>query len=282
MNTHHTGTLYVVATPIGNLEDITFRAVRILREVELIAAEDTRHSKKLLNHYAIRTPMVSYHRHSEKQRATQLLQQLAAGNSIALISDAGTPGIADPGDLLIDQARAQGITVEAIPGPSALTTALSLSGRGDHPFCFLGFLPSKEKERAAVLTAHKNNPANLIFYEAPHRLLLCLSHCRELLGNRQAIWFRELTKIHEEITTGPLSVLIDHAEKKQSIKGESVVLLSGSATQTPLTEDPAELLTWHRTQNHSLKDAVQEVAALLDLPRSRVYKQALAIWTTEK
>ena len=196
------GTLYVVATPIGNLEDITFRAVRILGEVDRIACEDTRQTRKLLDRYSIATPLVSYHEHNEQSRSDELLRDLLAGKSIALVSDAGTPLIADPGYRLVRKARQQGVRVTPVPGPSALLVALSASGLATDAFLFGGFVPPKKSQRRKLLEELKTSQATLVFYEAPHRILETLDDVAEVLGDRPIVLARELTKIHEEFLEG--------------------------------------------------------------------------------
>jgi 16S rRNA (cytidine1402-2'-O)-methyltransferase len=222
------GTLYVVATPIGNLDDITLRAIRILREVDRIACEDTRQTRKLLDRHGISKPLVSYHEHNEQARAEELLRELAAGKNIALVSDAGTPLIADPGYRLVAQARAQGITVSPIPGASAVLTALSASGLPTDAFFFGGFLPAKKTQRRKILEEMKRYPATLVFYEAPHRILEALDDIAEVLGPRRVTLARELTKIHEEFLAGEPSELREALGKRPSIKGE-ITLVIGKA-----------------------------------------------------
>ena len=200
------GTLYLVATPIGNLEDITLRALRILREVSLIAAEDTRHTRKLLTHFEISTPMTSYHEHSGPARTEAVVAALATGD-VALVSDAGTPLLSDPGQALVRAALAAGHAVVPIPGPSAAIAALVASGLSTDQFTFLGFLPRKSSERRALLARFVQAPETLILYEAPHRLLACLDDLLAVLGDRQATLARELTKVHEEFRRGRLSAL---------------------------------------------------------------------------
>jgi 16S rRNA (cytidine1402-2'-O)-methyltransferase len=222
------GTLYVVATPIGNLDDISLRAIRILREVDRIACEDTRQTRKLLDRHGISKPLVSYHEHNEQARAEELLRELAAGKNIALVSDAGTPLIADPGYRLVAQARAQGITVSPIPGASAVLTALSASGLPTDAFFFGGFLPAKKTQRRKILEEMKRYPATLVFYETPHRILEALNDIAEVLGPRRVTLARELTKIHEEFLAGEPSELREALGKRPSIKGE-ITLVIGKA-----------------------------------------------------
>jgi len=279
------GTLYVVATPIGNLEDITLRALRVLREVDLIAAEDTRRTRKLLNHFAIKTPCRSYYREKETQRAEEILARLREGRSVALVSDAGTPGIADPGALLVNRARAAGFAVVPIPGPSALVALLSVAGQTAAAHLFLGFLPARAGERRKLLQALAAEPRALVFYESPHRLLKSLADCLTLLGNRSAVLARELTKVHEEVLAADLAELLALFKERAAIKGEFVVLLAGRAGGAELAQsrpggqDFAELATWYRDRaGLSLKDAARQIALELELPRARVYRRLLDLW----
>jgi 16S rRNA (cytidine1402-2'-O)-methyltransferase len=220
------GTLYIVATPIGNLEDITLRALRILREVDRIACEDTRQTRKLLDRHGISKPLVSYHEHNEQARAEELLRELEAGSNIALVSDAGTPLIADPGYRLVAQARAQGVTVSPIPGASALVSALSASGLATDSFFFGGFLPAKKTQRRKTLEAMKSYSATLVFYEAPHRIVEALEDIAEVLGPHRVTIGRELTKIHEEFIAGEAAELLEALEKRPPLKGEITLMIS--------------------------------------------------------
>lgn len=222
------GTLYLVATPIGNLEDITLRALRILREVALIAAEDTRRTRKLLAHHAIRARMVSLHEHNERARAPEIITRLLAGESIALVSNAGTPGLSDPGVELVRQAAAAGIAVVPLPGPSAFVTALVASGLPTAPATFLGFLPSASPERQRVLDAHRMLPHTMIIYEAPHRLLKTLVAIRDAWGDRQLAVARELTKVHEEVFRGTLGDAVQHFASHRP-RGELTLVVAGAA-----------------------------------------------------
>ncbi|KXU38617.1 methyltransferase [Ventosimonas gracilis] len=224
-----TGTLYVVATPIGNLEDISARALRVLREVSLIAAEDTRHSRKLLAHFAIDTPLMACHEHNERATSAHLLERLQQGQDLALISDAGTPLISDPGYPLVQQARAAGIAVVPIPGACALIAALSVSGLPADGFIFDGFLPSKTTARRARLEQLARQSQTLIFYEAPHRLLACLTDMTEVFGDdRPAVLARELTKTFETLISAPLARLQRQVtENTQQQRGECVLLVGG-------------------------------------------------------
>jgi 16S rRNA (cytidine1402-2'-O)-methyltransferase len=226
------GTLYVVATPIGNLEDITLRALRILREVDLIACEDTRQTRKLLDRHGVSKPLVSYHEHNEQARAEDLLRELEAGKNIALVSDAGTPLIADPGYRLVAQARARGVTVSPLPGPSALVSALSASGLPTDAFFFGGFLPAKKTQRRKTLEEMKTYPSTLVFYETPHRILEALEDIAEVLGPRRVTIARELTKIHEEFLAGEAAEVREALEKRPSIKGEITLMIAKGEAHT--------------------------------------------------
>jgi 16S rRNA (cytidine1402-2'-O)-methyltransferase len=274
-----TGTLYVVATPIGNLEDITLRAIRILREVDAIAAEDTRHTRKLLSHLAISKPMISYYKEKEVSRTEQIISRLRNGENIALVSDAGTPGISDPGHIITSRALAAGIRIVPIPGPSAIAAALSIAGRENDGLLFLGFLPARVAARRKLLKSLSHQPYALAFYESPHRLAASLQDCLQVLGDRQVFWARELTKVHEEIRSSTLSqVNASLADRK--LKGESVIIIEGAPARDEIAADDLDsLLAWYREESDiSLKDAVRRVAEDLGLPRSEVYKKALTIW----
>lgn len=219
------GTLYLVATPIGNLEDITHRAVRVLGEVHLIACEDTRHTRKLLNHYGINTKTISYHEHNERERAVELIGQLKSGLSVALVTDAGMPSISDPGFRLTRAAIESELRVVPIPGANALTTALVASGLPTDEFFFGGFLPSRSGARRARLAELRSVPATLIFYEGPHRIAATLRDACEILGEREAVVARELTKLHEELARGRLSELAERFEDAENARGEIVLII---------------------------------------------------------
>lgn len=220
------GILYIVSTPIGNLEDITFRAVRILKEVATIAAEDTRHTRKLLSHYHINTPLTSYHDFNKEEKTDLLITRLKAGQSFALVSDAGTPTISDPGYYLITQAIDAGITISPIPGPSAVVAALSVSGLPTDRFSFEGFLAKKKGKRGNQLEALKEESRTLIFYESPHRIVALLKAIHHIMGERRVVVGREMTKIFEEMIRGTVSEVIIHLEKK-TVKGEIVLVVEG-------------------------------------------------------
>ena len=220
------GTLYVVSTPIGNLEDLTYRAVRVLSEVDIVACEDTRHSQKLLNHYGIKTKTVSYHEHNERDRAGELLASLKSGLDVAIVSDAGTPGISDPGFRVVRMALEAGLRVVPIPGPTALVSALVASGLPSDEFFFAGFLPARSGARRTRLADLAAIPSTLVFYEAPHRIVASLEDAREILGEREAVVARELTKLHEEVLRGRLSELADKfSQAAHEPRGEMVVVI---------------------------------------------------------
>jgi 16S rRNA (cytidine1402-2'-O)-methyltransferase len=267
------GTLYVVATPIGNLEDISSRAIRILGEVDLIACEDTRHTRKLLDRYGISRPLVSYHEHNEQARAAELLGGLQAGKNIALVSDAGTPLIADPGYRLVEQAREQGIAVSPVPGACALITALSVSGLPTDSFLFHGFLPGKQGQRRKLLYELKTVQATLVFYEAPHRILETLEDIAATLGEREVVLARELTKIHEEFLRGTPRELLSALAERPSVKGEFTVMVtrgeSSERDDTPLDEAVEKLIEAGLPRMEALKT----VARNRGLSKRDVYKK---------
>lgn len=272
------GALYVVATPIGNLEDISVRAVQILSTVDLIACEDTRHTRKLCHYCKIETPLFSYYREREQERSEILINLLAAGKDIALVSDAGTPAICDPGSILVNKARGSGIKVVPIAGPSALTASLSIAGLTDSQFFFGGFLPARSTDRKKFLKNVSSLPYPLIFYETPHRIYDSLLDMADILGKRRIQLFRELSKIHEEHLDG---IITDLAERvREGVKGELVLVVQGAMpTASEKPESIEELILWHRDElQTSLKDTVRNIASDLDIPRSSVYKRALAVW----
>jgi 16S rRNA (cytidine1402-2'-O)-methyltransferase len=278
INTDPKGRLYVVATPIGNLGDLSQRAIETLTVVDLIACEDTRHTKNLCRYLNISTPLTSYFREKEQEKAEQLLQMLHEGKHIALVSDAGTPALSDPGAVLVKKARAAGIEIVAIAGPSAIAAALSIAGLTQTNFFFGGFLPANKNERQKFLRSISTLPFTLVFYESPHRISATLTDMEFVLGDRPAQLFRELTKIHEECLQGSLSSLNDHV--KNGVKGELVLIVQGADCHPVDKPDNIEdLILWYRDElQSSLKDAVRCIAADLDLPRSQVYKSALSIW----
>ncbi|HQR37501.1 MAG TPA: 16S rRNA (cytidine(1402)-2'-O)-methyltransferase [Blastocatellia bacterium] len=266
------GTLYVVATPIGNLEDITVRALRVLKEVAVVACEDTRHTRALLTHFAIGTPTVSYHEHNEALRTAQLIERLSAGESVALVSDAGTPAISDPGHRLVAGAARHGIRVVPVPGPSAVVTALSASGLATDSFLFVGFLPPKQGARAARLAELASERATLVFYEAPHRIGRTLAEMLEAYGDREAVVARELTKLHEEFLRGPLSEVLASLAPER-MRGEFVVLVSGArdAASGATVVDARERVAELEAQGLARMDAIKQTARELGIPKREIY-----------
>lgn len=270
------GTLYLVATPIGNLADITHRALQVLRDVDVIACEDTRHTQKLLNHYGITTRTVSYHEHNEHQRAAQLVDQLKQGTNIAVVSDAGTPAVSDPGFRLVRAAIESEVPVVPVPGPSALISALIAAGLPTDEFFFAGFLPAKSNARRARLRELQTVPGTLIFYEAPHRLAATLKDAYEILGEREAVVARELTKVHEEIRRGRLSELSEHYQREEP-RGEIVMLIDRnviSAAQPQLTV--AALVDQFEQQGLDQRAALKKAARELGLSRAEAYRKLIS------
>ena len=265
------GTLYLVATPIGNLEDITFRAVRLLKEADLIACEDTRQTRKLLDHYGIAKPTVSYHEHNEAERAPELTAKLLDGTTVALVSDAGMPLISDPGYRLVRAAIDNGIRVEAVPGASAVSTALAASGLATDSFYFGGFLPAKSGQRLRTLEALKDETATLIFYEAPHRIVETLAAIEQALGNRPVVVARELTKLHEEFLRGTASEVRAALDTRETVKGE-ITLLIGKRTGVTEDDTPlADAVDACVAQGMSRMEAIKTVAHRRGLPKRAVY-----------
>ena len=236
------GTLYVVATPIGNLEDISFRALRVLREVDLIAAEDTRRTAKLLQHYSILTPTTSFHAHNEKRKQALLLNKLNKNQSIALVSDAGTPTISDPGALIVAAATEAGIRVEAIPGPSAVITAISASGLLGGAFTFVGFPPSRLKDRIPWLSELENDDRAIVFFESPHRIRTTLEQMQHIMSDRNIVIAREMTKVHEELVKGPISEVLSSLRSK--VKGEITVVIPPKIKSSKKTSPPTTGQIW--------------------------------------
>jgi 16S rRNA (cytidine1402-2'-O)-methyltransferase len=273
-----TGTLYIVATPIGNLEDITLRALRVLKEAAVIAAEDTRHSRHLLDRHAIAAPLTSYHDHNKEEKAPVLVARLLEGQDVALVSDAGTPGISDPGYFLINLAVSQGVPVVPVPGATAAIAALSVSGLPTDRFAFEGFLPQKQVARTKRLQALAKEERTLIFYEAPHKVLRTLEDMLAVLGDRKAVITRELTKVHEETLRGTLAEILERL-KSGVIRGEFTIVLHGAEGRHPSQDiDPASYLRdlmLHRGLTR--KEAVAVAAEELGLPKKDVYKESLKL-----
>lgn len=271
------GTLYMVATPIGNLEDITLRALRVLKEVDLIAAEDTRHSRILLSAYDIRTPLISLHEHNEKERSALIISRIKDGISVAYISDAGTPCISDPGYHLVHAASENEISVIPVPGPSAIIAALSVCGFSADQFLFCGFLPPKENKRRRFLESLQHEEKTIIFYESPSRILDALKDVYDTLGDRQVVVARELTKVFEEIKRGRISDILLQASIFKT-KGEFTVILEGASPgPAPLSDDEIQekLLNLWSEHPMSLRDAVMEIVRQTGLSRKRIYDIAV-------
>ena len=272
-------TLYVVATPIGNLEDMTFRAVKILQTVDVIAAEDTRHTGRLLQHFQIKTPQVSYHEHNRSSRIPELLEELTNGKAIALVTDAGVPGISDPGYELVKVCIEAGIPVVPIPGANAAITALSAAGLPTDRFVFEGFLSAKGQQRRSHLESLETESRTLIFYESPHRLRETLQDFAEIFGtSRQIVLARELTKLYEEFWRGTIEEAIAHYSQREP-QGEYTLLVAGTPpTQPQLSEEElkAELLNI-MSQGISRSQASRQLAKVTSLPRRQLYQLALAI-----
>lgn len=267
-------TLYVVPTPIGNLEDMTYRAVRTLREVDLIAAEDTRQTMKLCRHFEITTKLVSYHEHNKEASGPRLIEDIQNGKSIAVVSDAGMPGISDPGSDLVRLAIEANIPVVVLPGANAALTALVASGLSTERFLYYGFLPRKKKERVDVLTSLRYEPGTVIFYEAPHRLKEMLSAVRQVLGNRQLVLGREITKTFEEFLRGSVDEAIEWCESE--VRGEFVVMVSGATEEAPTNEwweslTPVEHVTHYISEGLKPNAAIKQTAKDRDASRNDVY-----------
>ncbi|MFZ1984740.1 MAG: 16S rRNA (cytidine(1402)-2'-O)-methyltransferase [Desulfatitalea sp.] len=271
--------LYVVTTPIGHLADITLRALSVLAGVELIAAEDTRHTRRLLDHYKIQNRLVSYHEHNEVQRTAELIERLAQGAAIALVSDAGTPTVSDPGFRLVQAAVAHGIAVIPIPGVSAAITALSVSGLPTDQFTFVGFPARKRDKRRQQLQALAHLPHTLIFYQSPQRLTAFMAELVEILGDRPAVLAREMTKVHEEYLRAPLSQIIATLEARDSIKGECTLLVAAAAPVEPLGEEALDQAIRQALAQKecSLSDLAKALAARFHVSRKQIYDRALEL-----
>jgi len=266
-------TLYLVATPIGNLEDITLRALRVLREeVSAIACEDTRQTQKLLEHFEIRKPLLSYHEHNEMARSEQIIETLERGESIALVSDAGTPLISDPGYRVVTAAISRGLAVIPVPGVSAALAALAASGLPTNEFRFIGFLPAKSFARRNLLEKIADEPATVIAYETPHRILECLRDMAELLGTRPIVLARELTKLHEEFLRGTASSIHQMLETRSAIKGEITLVIGRSETKAVIDDLYGEVLRIRQAEGLSRMNAIKAVAKRTGLPKREVYR----------
>jgi 16S rRNA (cytidine1402-2'-O)-methyltransferase len=273
------GGLYVVATPIGNLEDITLRAIRILTGVDLIAAEDTRHTARLLAHYRIKTPLISCHEHNERQRSVELIAKIRSGGSVALVSDAGTPSVSDPGYRLVRAAVEEGLDVFPVPGVSAAVTALCVSGLPTDAFVFIGFAPKKSGSRRELLQSLAAESRTLVFYESPRRVTVLLEIVESIMGDRQAVLARELTKLHEEFIRGSLSGIRAVLEKRQQVKGECTLLVAGATAEESVSDAQLEEVlrkALSRTDAR-LSGISKAFSRQYNLPRKKVYEMALAI-----
>jgi 16S rRNA (cytidine1402-2'-O)-methyltransferase len=273
------GTLYLVATPIGNLEDITLRALRVLREADLIACEDTRQTRKLLDHYQIRKPLVSYHEHNEAARAEELVERAAGGASVAVVTDAGTPGVADPGYRVVRKAIERGVAIVPIPGPVAAAAALAASGLPVEAFRFGGFLPPKRSRRRKMLEALAGESATLVFYEAPHRILDALEDVLAVLGPRPVVVAREMTKVHEEFLRGGADEVLSALRARDVIKGEITLLIgrgetSRAETACGVRERVEELIREERLDQMT---AIKQAARERGITKREAYRQ----WSVE-
>jgi 16S rRNA (cytidine1402-2'-O)-methyltransferase len=279
------GKLYIVPTPIGNLKDITLRALEVLNKVHIVAAEDTRQTLKLLNHYNIKKSLISYHKFNELNKSSELVNIIEKGKNVALVSDAGTPGISDPGEILIKKCIENNIEIEVLPGATAITTALVHSGLDTTKFIFIGFLPRDSKNKNSIIESLKDRMETLIFYESPHRLLATLEFLKDTLGNRKIAICRELTKLHEEIKREYLEESINFY-KVNSPKGEYVLVLEGKSYKDILEEKKREwenldiaehIKKYIYEKKLSKKEAIKKVAKDRNLPKSKVYKHSIHI-----
>lgn len=278
-----TGTLYLCATPIGNLEDMTFRAVRTLKEADLIAAEDTRNSIKLLNHFEIRTPMTSYHEYNKIEKGKKLVRLLQEGKNIALITDAGTPGISDPGEELVQMCRENGIPVTAVPGAAACITALTISGLSTRRFAFEAFLPADKKERKEILESLEKETRTLVIYEAPHRLVKTLEELASVLGDRKVSVCRELTKRHETVFASTLPEAAAYY-RQQEPKGECVLVIQGKSRKALKEEERSrweelsleEHMAYYTDRGRDRKEAMKLVAKDRGIGKREVYQALLS------
>ena len=272
MNNEKEGILYIVATPIGNLEDITLRAIRILKEVDLIAAEDTRHTLKLLNHLEISKPMISYHRHNEQVRTDNLIKELKEGKNIALVSDAGTPGICDPGEEIIKKCIEENIKVIPIPGACAMINALITSGIETKEFTFIGFLPLNKKTRKEKLEEIKKSNKTIILYEAPHKLKNTLNDLKFILEERNIVLARELTKVHEEYIRGSIEELIERAD---ALKGEFVIIIEKNSCNEENKLNNLSLeehYDFYKHQGLDKKDIIKKIAKDRNVNKNEIYQ----------
>lgn len=273
------GDLYVVATPIGNMNDITLRALNILGQVDVIAAEDTRHTGKLLVHHQLKGHLISYHEHNEKKRTPDLIHKLKTGSSIALVSNAGTPSVSDPGYRLVKEAIANDIKVIPIPGASAVVAALSAAGMPTDAYVFVGFSPKKKAKRLKQLQSLDGEHRTIVFYESPRRMLTLLEEIRTIMGDRYGVLCREMTKIHEEFIRGSVSEIIAELNERMAVKGECTLLLAGCTheSDTSIEAVRSELYKALKKQDKTLSEVAKTVAKKLGLSRKTVYDEALKL-----
>ena len=277
-----TGKLYLVPTPIGNLKDITLRALEILKEVDIIAAEDTRQSLRLLNHFDIKKPLISYHQHNENSKGENLLQRLKNGENIALVTDAGTPGISDPGSVIVLRCIEEGLPFEVLPGATAVTTALVYSGLDTSAFIFRGFIPRENKERRLLVDELKDRRETIIFYEAPHRLRETLSFLKDNFNGRNIAICRELTKLHEEVIRVNIENAVKYYEENEP-RGEYVLVLQGKSEEEIIRDKQSvwehltieEHIIKYVNEGLSKKEAVKKVAKERNMPKSEVYEHSI-------
>jgi 16S rRNA (cytidine1402-2'-O)-methyltransferase len=283
-NTPSAGTLYVVATPIGNMDDITVRALDVFGRVDLVAAEDTRHTGKLLKHHQIKCRLMSYHEHNEKERTPLLVERLKSGSSIALVSNAGTPTVSDPGYMLLQKALENNIKVVPIPGPSALLAALSISGLPTDSFIFIGFCAKKKSRRLKQLQKFASETRTLIFYENPGRILAFMNEIKDIMGDRYGILCREMTKLHEEFLRGRLSEVIKMLSDRPAVKGECTLLVKGSEENISVSQDivRAELIKVLEKKDKKLSQVSKIIAQKYGLSKNEVYDEALKLKAERK
>ena len=269
-----TGTLYIVATPLGNLEDITLRAIRVLKEVAVIACEDTRRTVKILNRYEIRTPLFIFHEYNKARAGASILRRLRDGESVALVSDAGTPAISDPGFELVRETIGAGVHIEVVPGPSALVAALVVSGLPTDHFTFEGFLPVRREKRRKAMETLASETRTMIFYESPQRLAAFLRDAEEMFGDRRACVVRELTKIHEEILRGTIPELCAEISRRESVLGEITLVIGGGVKKVELSVEEVVRAALEGDSGSS-RDLAREIAGRTGLSRKEVYAEIL-------
>jgi 16S rRNA (cytidine1402-2'-O)-methyltransferase len=278
-NASGAGTLYVVATPIGNMDDITVRALNVFGRVDLVAAEDTRHTGRLLKHHRIKCRLISYHEHNEKERTPMLIERIKSGSSIALVSNAGTPTVSDPGYMLLQSALENNIKVVPIPGPSALLAALSISGLPTDSFVFVGFCAKKKARRLKQLQKFSHETRTLIFYESPGRILSFMNEIKAVMGDRYGVLCREMTKLHEEFLRGPLSEIINILSNRPAVKGECTLLVKGSEENVSVSRDIVrhELIEMLEKKEKKLSQVSKIISQKYGLSKNEVYEEALKI-----